>query len=229
MLGGAAHDEQLIADAQATAGQRARHHRAGAGCCEGPVDPQARSVTVDRGRRVRQHAIERESQLPEPDPGRCVDGDDLGDIEERPRDVVGDLEAGQLDVLVIDETDLGERDHTVRHAEQFEDAQVFLGLGLPAFGGGNDEQARVDGADAGEHVLEKADVAGHVDERDPVAGRQLRPCEAEVDGEPASLLLREPIGVDAGQGEDEGRLAVVDVARGGDDVHERQRVSSRRD
>ena len=39
-------------------------------------------------------------------------------------------------------------------------------LRLPAFGRGDDEQARVDRADSREHVLDEADVAGHVDERD---------------------------------------------------------------
>ena len=41
--------------------------------------------------------------------------------------------------------------------------------------------------------------------------------EAELDGDPALLLLLEPVGVDAGQRPDERGLAVVDVAGGADD------------
>ena len=104
-------------------------------------------------------------------------------------------------------------------AEQLEDPQVLLGLRLPAFGGRHHEQAGIDRADPGQHVLEEAHVAGHVDERDASAGRQRGVGEAEVDGEPAPLLLVEAVGVGAGQRQDERRLAVVDVAGGGDDVH----------
>ena len=45
------------------------------------------------------------------------------------------------------------------------------------------------------------------------------PGEAEVDGQTAGLLLGEAVRVDAGEGQDQGGLAVVDVAGGGDDVH----------
>ena len=49
--------------------------------------------------------------------------------------------------------------------------------------------------------------------------------EAEVDGEPARLLLGEAVGIGAGEREDERRLAVVDVAGGGDDPHASPRVA----
>ena len=54
-------------------------------------------------------------------------------------------------------------------------------LRLPALGGGDDEQAGVDAADAGEHVAQEPHVAGHVDEADRRARRQRRVGEAEVD------------------------------------------------
>ncbi len=41
--------------------------------------------------------------------------------------------------------------------------------------------------------------------------------EAEVDGDPALLLLVPAIAVDAGERLDQARLAVVDVAGGADD------------
>jgi hypothetical protein len=50
-------------------------------------------------------------------------------------------------------------------------------------------------------------------------GGEHRVREAEVDREAAALLLGEAVGVGAGEGEHERRLAVVDVAGGGDDAH----------
>ena len=57
---------------------------------------------------------------------------------------------------------------------------------------------------------------GHVDEREPAAVGQLERRVAEVDRDPALLLLGQPVGVLAGQRPDEPRLAVVDVPRGAD-------------
>ena len=116
--------------------------------------------------------------------------------------------------------DLGQRDDAVADAEQAEDAKVLLALGFPALGCGDDEDACVDTTDAGEHVLEKADVAGHVDERDATTRWQFRPGKPEVDGQATSLFLLEPIRVGAGECFDQGGLAVVDVTGGGDDVHQ---------
>ena len=86
--------------------------------------------------------------------------------EERAGEVVAHVELLQLAPLVVDQVDLGERDHAVPQTEQLEDAQVLLALRLPALGGGHDEQAGVDAADAGQHVAQEAHVAGHVDEAD---------------------------------------------------------------
>ena len=80
-----------------------------------------------------------------------------------------------------------------------------------------DEEHQVDAADAGQHVLDEALVAGHVDEAEAEAGRELQVREAEIDGDAAALLLFEAVGVDAGEGFDERGLAVIDVAGGADD------------
>ncbi len=121
----------------------------------------------------------------------------------------------------VDEVGLGQRDHPVRDAEQLEDAQMLLALRLPSFRRRDDEEARIDRTDSREHVLDEADVAGHVHERDVRAGRQRGPREAEVDREPAPLLLLESVWVGAGQREDERGLAVVDVAGSRDDAGRR--------
>ena len=51
-------------------------------------------------------------------------------------------------------------------AEQLEDARVLVGLRHPPFVGRDDEHRDLDRADAREHVLDEADVTGHVDEPD---------------------------------------------------------------
>ena len=47
----------------------------------------------------------------------------------------------------------------------------------------------------------------------------LGPREAEVDGQPAALLLGQPVGPHAGEPVHERRLAVVDMAGRGYDIH----------
>ena len=80
-------------------------------------------------------------------------------------------------------------------------------------------EAGVDRPHAGQHVLDEPDMAGYVDEGENGTRWQRRVSEAQVDGQPAGLLLGEPVGVGSGEGLHEGRLAVVDVSGGGDYVH----------
>ena len=67
--------------------------------------------------------------------------------------------------------------------------------------------------------MDEALVAGHVDNRHFNPVRQPQPGEAEVDSHAALLLLLEAVRIDAGQGANEGGLAVVDVAGRPDDPH----------
>ncbi len=60
-------------------------------------------------------------------------------------------------------------------------------------------------------------MSRHVDESHPVSA-DVGISEAEIDGQPAALLLGERIRVDTRQGLNEGRFAVIDVT-GGDDDH----------
>ena len=76
------------------------------------------------------------------------------------------------------------------------------------------EQEEVDPGRAGDHRPHEPLVAGHVDEREPAPVGQLERGVAEVDRDPAALLLGQPVGVLPGQRPDEPRLAVVDVPRG---------------
>ena len=101
--------------------------------------------------------------------------------------------------------------------EQVDDVQVLDGLRHHAVVGGDDQHREIDAAHAGEHVADEALVTGHVDEADQLRRRRAAVGEAEVDRNAARLFLRQAVGVDAGQRFDQQRLAVVDVACGGDD------------
>ena len=85
---------------------------------------------------------------------------------------------------------------------------------------------RVDLPGAHQHVADEPVVARHVDEVQdgPVGQRQVR--VPHVDRHAAAALLREAVGVDAGQGAQERGLAVVDVAgRADDDGHPGSRLT----
>ena len=92
---------------------------------------------------------------------------------------------------------------------------MLAGLGHDGLVGRDDQQHRLDPAGSRQHVAHEALVPGHVHEGEADAA-PLRVREAEVDGDPAPLLLRQSIGVDSGQRLDQGRFAVVDVPRRAD-------------
>jgi HAD superfamily hydrolase (TIGR01549 family) len=96
---------------------------------------------------------------------------------------------------------------------------MFCRLGLPAFIGGDDEQADRDTAHTGEHVLDESLVAGHVHKTDFTAGWQGQPGEPEIDRESAPLLFLETVRVHPGESMDETRFAMIDMAGGANDVH----------
>ena len=66
----------------------------------------------------------------------------------------------------VDAVGLGQRDRAACDAEQVEDAEVLARLRHHAVVGGDHQQREVDAGRAGEHVLDEALVAGHVDEAD---------------------------------------------------------------
>src|SRR5229473_281942 len=70
---------------------------------------------------------------------------------------------------------------------------------------------------AGQHVFEKTLMTRHVDKPHPAAAGQRHIGETEVDGHATALLFLQPVGVDLGQGLDERRLPMIDVAGGPDD------------
>ena len=87
---------------------------------------------------------------------------------------------------------------------------MLAGLGHHRVVGRDDQHRQVEPRRAGQHVADEPLVAGDVDQGQAV-GAQVERGEAQVDRDPALLLGRQTVGVDAGQGADQGRLAVVDV------------------
>ncbi len=94
---------------------------------------------------------------------------------------------------------------------------MLAGLRHDAVIGGDHQQHEIDAGRAGQHVVHELLVARHVDEADdlPIGARPVG--EAEIDGDAARLLLRQAIGIDAGQRAHQRGLAVIDMARGADD------------
>jgi hypothetical protein len=95
---------------------------------------------------------------------------------------------------------------------------VLTGLGHDPLVGGHHQHHQVHAADAGHHGAHEALVPRHVDDAELEAGlRHLQVGEAQLDGDAPGLLLLEAVRVDAGEGSNQGGLAVVDVAGGAED------------
>src|SRR5438270_10990879 len=212
-------DLQLLAQVQLTVDQRASHHRAEARDGEHAIDRQTRPAGIGPRALSGQQVLDDVDEVVESDPRRGRARHHRDAPQRSGTQKLFHVGLDQVEPLVVDQVALGQGDHAVRDAQQVEYGDVLAGLGHHAFVGGDHQQGDVDSAYAGEHVVDEALVAGHVDDRhfDPI--RQPQPGEAEVDGHAALLLLLESVGIDAGQRADQRRLAVIDVARRPDDSH----------
>ena len=97
---------------------------------------------------------------------------------------------------------------------------MLAGLRHRAFIGGNNQQRRINAPHPRQHIFDKVDMARHIDNANHVFGlcRQRQVSETEVNCHFTFLLLDQPIGVDAGEGLDQGAFAMIDVSGGGDSV-----------
>jgi hypothetical protein len=141
-------------------------------------------------------------------------------LEKRSAQEVFQFHADNIESFGIDRIRLGDHRNAASNREQTADVEVFDRLRLDAFIGGDDEQDEIDATDTGEHVAHETLVPGDIDEAKAqifiVRSLQVQVREADVDGDPATLLFFETIGVDAGERFDEGGFAVIDVAGGAD-------------
>ena len=186
--------------------ERSGRHRPDSSQGEDAVDEEPRrALGALLGHAVRR-LPESATELVEPFPGLRARDDHLDAGHELPS-LLGD----ELHELGLDRVGLRDRDHAVLDPEQPDDRQMLKGLRPRSLARIDDEEEEVDAARARHHVAHEALVARHVDEREPAPVREVERCVAEVDGDPARLLLGEPVGVFSGQRPDEPRLAVVDV------------------
>src|SRR5689334_7479925 len=95
---------------------------------------------------------------------------------------------------------------------------MLAGLRLDGFVGGDDHQHQVDAANAGQHVADKALVTWDVYETKTnffsAGSGELQVGKAEIDGDAPPLLFFQTVGIDAGEGFDQRRLAMVNVSGG---------------
>ena len=181
---------------------------------EDAIDVEARRLRV-RGLVFLKHklrrAAERVAKLVEPGAGLRADRDRLGLGNQLAR-----LVERKGEHLLVDGVGLRHRDDAVLDPEQADDREVLERLGTRALAGVDDEQEEVDPRRARDHVADEPLVPRNVDQREPTSVGQVERGVAEVDRDPAPLLLGQPVGVLPGQGPHEPRLAVVDVPRGAD-------------
>ena len=194
------------------------HDRPAALDAEGAIDRQAgRAVGQSVSRDPLDERHERRSQLRDAVPGGGGHDEDLGTREtcplEEPARRLGDLACA----IGSDEVALRDDREAVRDSERVEELEVLQRLRARPVVGGHDQQRRVDLTRTHEHVADELVVPRHVDEVELRSVRQVEVGVADVDRHAPAPLLGQPVGIDAGQRAQQGRLAVVDVARGPDD------------
>ena len=208
----------LAVGPQRPAGEGPGDHRPAAPHGEHPVHRDPRPAPVRRLRQPVEGGVQGGRQRVHAHAGRGGGGHHGRPGQGRAAEPVAHLGGHPVPGGPVDQVHLGQRNHPGGDAEQVEDGQVLGRLRPPALAGVDHEQGAVDPAHPGEHVVDEPLVAGDVDEADLAAGRQGGPGEPEVDRQAPRLLLGQPVRVGPGQGLDQRRLAVVDMAGGADDV-----------
>ena len=223
--GGERHD--LLAHREVARHERAGDHGAEALHREDPVDGQAEEALRGAGGDSRARASSASRSAGSPSPVRAETRTTGRPSRNEPGHELPHLELGERLAVRVGDVALRERDEAARHAQEPADVEVLAGLGHDRLVGGHHQGDRVDAVRARQHVPHEPLVAGHVHEGGDDAFPELGVGEAEVDRDPALLLLLQAVGVGAGERAHEGALAVVDVAGGPDDEGAQGRVSPR--
>src|SRR5688572_3901027 len=145
------------------------------------------------------------------------DGDLRRILQHRAESQDIDLFADVVDAGRRHQIGLGDDEDSHLDAEQVNDVQVLFGLRHDAVVGGDGEKHQIDAVGSRQHVLDKALVAGHVDDAGRCSIGQIEMGKTEIDGYAAFFFFFEPIGVRAGERLDQAGFAVVDMAGGADD------------
>ena len=211
-------DVQFVADGHGAPGEGAGDQHAESPQVKGPVDRQPdgqTAIAIDRCRRPgKLHQGRAE-------PFQAFAG--LGRHRQDRRAGEGGSGQGLLELQLGELHEVGRHEVRFRQhrqaggdPEQRADREVLQGLRHDPLVGGHDQHHHLNAAEPSEGVVDEPFVAGHVDEADLPAVLDHR-GEAEVDRDAALLLLFPAVAVDPGQGLDQPRLAVIDVAGGADD------------
>ena len=204
-------DRELVVHRDPPRDQRPGDDRAEAFHREDAIDRQPRrAVGGPRGRGAADVG-ERRAKRVEAVTGADRHRHDRRAVEKRSGHELAHFEPRQLQRVGVGEIGLRERDEARANVEQPADVEVLARLRHHRFVGGDHEHDEVDAADAGEHVLDEALVAGDVNEGEVDAANRLM-REPEIDRDAARLLLLEPIGIGPRQGAHERALAVIDVS-----------------
>ena len=118
--------------------------------------------------------------------------------------------------LFVNQVFLGDNHQTLPHAEQTTDVKVLARLRHHAFIRGDDQGDQIDPMRAGQHVLHKALVPGHIDKANLYV-TQIEIGKTNVDRNTSSLFFRQPIRINARQRAHQRSLAVIDMSRRADD------------
>jgi hypothetical protein len=217
----AGRDAQFVAHAHLAAEGGAGHHRADAREREGAVDREAEGQAGLARAFVARHGHEPRAQGLD---ALARDGRDREHRRARERrrrqqrlDLGAHLGQPRRALRGVDAVDLGDRHRGAAHAEQRHHREVLARLRHHAIVGRHHQQRMLDAGGAGQHGVQQALVARHVDEAQRHALGRVQVGIAELDRDAAALLLGQPVGVDAGQRAHQRGLAVVDVACGSDD------------
>ena len=202
--------------------QGAGHHRAGAAHVERPVHPEPDVALGIRHRHRGQYGPESaERRSSRPGPGPPADHHGRAPGQRRAAHLVARRGRGPAPgrpgrTRVTATTPW-------RTPSASSAARCSAACGIHGSSAATTSIAAGTGPEPGERGRQEPLVARHVHERDVADRIEVGPAVAELDRQPAPVLLLEPVGVLPGQRPDQRGLAVVDMTRGGDDVHLRPR------
>ena len=208
-----------VADRECTAQQSAGHDRTEASHLERPVDRESRRTPargVGRGRLG--ELPERSAQLLDP---RAFAGGDFVDGRACERSALE--EVGGPPRRPAPARPSSATSHLVRAMAQrlmpsrSQMATCSRVCGITPSSAATTSSTRSIPVAPADHRPHERLVARHVDDAQQHVARKLERGEAELDRDAPSFLLREAVGVDAGERTDQRRLAVVDVSRSPED------------
>ena len=216
-------DLDVVAHAQFTATQRTGDDGAKTGKRENAVDRQPGPTGVGAPGDIGEQLEERLTQLVDSSSRAGRNGYDRRVGQNRSGQRIFEVENNKLQpVLFFHQVGFCQGDHASGDLQEVEDGQVFGGLGHDALVGGDNEESKIDAANAGKHVFDEIAVTGHVNDahffKIPI-DVQIEPGEAEVDGHLSFFFFAQAIGIDAAQGFYKRGFAVVNVSGSADYVH----------